>query len=62
MPSHFRLPDYLPSEIAIIGPLLRFLQLLCENHNNTLQNFLRTQGSRTDHNLVAETLLFLDMM
>jgi hypothetical protein len=46
--------------VAIIEPIFRFLQLLCENHNHVLQNFLRTQNSRPDINLVAETLLFLD--
>lgn len=50
----------MPSEVAIIEPILRFLQLLCENHNHVLQNFLRTQNNRPDFNLVAETLLFLD--
>ncbi|KAK0400335.1 hypothetical protein QR680_003453 [Steinernema hermaphroditum] len=47
-------------EIAIVEPILRFMQLLCENHNAMLQNFLRTQGGRTNYNLVAETLMFLD--
>uniref|UniRef100_A0A914YSR1 Inositol 1,4,5-trisphosphate receptor n=1 Tax=Panagrolaimus superbus TaxID=310955 RepID=A0A914YSR1_9BILA len=55
-----KLRDTLPSEVAIIEPILRFLQLLCENHNSMLQNFLRTQGGRPDYNLVAETLMFLD--
>ncbi|KAH7730957.1 ITR-1 protein [Aphelenchoides avenae] len=50
----------LPPEVAIIEPVLRFLQLLCENHNLMLQNFLRTQGGRPDYNLVAESLMFLD--
>jgi hypothetical protein len=27
----------LPSQIAIMEPILRFLQLLCENHNRDLQ-------------------------
>ncbi|XP_071809962.1 inositol 1,4,5-trisphosphate receptor-like isoform X2 [Asterias amurensis] len=30
-------------EIAIMQPILRFLQLLCENHNRELQNWLRQQ-------------------
>uniref|UniRef100_A0A915CQ64 Inositol 1,4,5-trisphosphate receptor n=1 Tax=Ditylenchus dipsaci TaxID=166011 RepID=A0A915CQ64_9BILA len=55
-----KLKDALPAEVAIIEPILRFLQLLCENHNSLLQNFLRTQRNRPDYNLVAETLLFLD--
>jgi hypothetical protein len=29
----------LPAEVAILEPILRFLQLLCENHNATLQVF-----------------------
>ncbi|CAD5219928.1 unnamed protein product [Bursaphelenchus okinawaensis] len=52
--------EYLPTEVSIIEPILRFLQLLCENHNNVLQNFLRTQNTRPDYNLVGETLTFLD--
>lgn len=52
--------DQLPTEVAIIEPILRFLQLLCENHNNILQNYLRTQNARPDYNLVAEALTFLD--
>uniref|UniRef100_A0A915CC30 Inositol 1,4,5-trisphosphate receptor n=2 Tax=Parascaris univalens TaxID=6257 RepID=A0A915CC30_PARUN len=52
----------LPPEVAIIEPILRFLQLLCENHNSLLQNFLRSQGSRQNYNLVDETLMFLDVV
>uniref|UniRef100_A0A183UJY7 RYDR_ITPR domain-containing protein n=1 Tax=Toxocara canis TaxID=6265 RepID=A0A183UJY7_TOXCA len=52
----------LPLEVAIIEPILRFLQLLCENHNALLQNFLRSQGSRQNYNLVDETLMFLDVV
>uniref|UniRef100_A0A7E4V258 Inositol 1,4,5-trisphosphate receptor n=1 Tax=Panagrellus redivivus TaxID=6233 RepID=A0A7E4V258_PANRE len=55
-----KLRDTLPTEVAIVEPILRFLQLLCENHNYLLQNFLRTQNGRPDYNLVAETLMFLD--
>ncbi|ESN92215.1 hypothetical protein HELRODRAFT_194356 [Helobdella robusta] len=33
----------LPLEVALMQPILRFLQLLCENHNLELQNFLRDQ-------------------
>uniref|UniRef100_A0A672P0V7 Inositol 1,4,5-trisphosphate receptor n=1 Tax=Sinocyclocheilus grahami TaxID=75366 RepID=A0A672P0V7_SINGR len=46
--------------IAIMKPILRFLQLLCENHNRDLQNFLRDQNNKTNYNLVCETLQFLD--
>ncbi|XP_069484566.1 inositol 1,4,5-trisphosphate-gated calcium channel ITPR2 isoform X2 [Ambystoma mexicanum] len=46
--------------ITIMQPILRFLQLLCENHNRELQNFLRNQNNKTNYNLVCETLQFLD--
>uniref|UniRef100_A0A3B4CNT8 Inositol 1,4,5-trisphosphate receptor n=1 Tax=Pygocentrus nattereri TaxID=42514 RepID=A0A3B4CNT8_PYGNA len=46
--------------ITIMKPILRFLQLLCENHNRHLQNFLRDQNNKTNYNLVCETLQFLD--
>uniref|UniRef100_A0A670J049 Inositol 1,4,5-trisphosphate receptor n=1 Tax=Podarcis muralis TaxID=64176 RepID=A0A670J049_PODMU len=46
--------------IVIMQPILRFLQLLCENHNRELQNFLRNQNNKTNYNLVCETLQFLD--
>lgn len=29
--------DELPAKVAIMKPILRFLQLLCENHNPDLQ-------------------------
>ncbi|XP_066945109.1 inositol 1,4,5-trisphosphate receptor isoform X31 [Macrobrachium rosenbergii] len=50
----------LSPKIAVMRPVLRFLQLLCENHNLYLQNYLRTQKNKTNHNLVSETLMFLD--
>ncbi|KAF5897541.1 inositol 1,4,5-trisphosphate receptor type 2 isoform X2, partial [Clarias magur] len=46
--------------ITIMKPILRFMQLLCENHNRHLQNFLRDQNNKTNYNLVCETLQFLD--
>uniref|UniRef100_A0A4W3IXG4 Inositol 1,4,5-trisphosphate receptor n=1 Tax=Callorhinchus milii TaxID=7868 RepID=A0A4W3IXG4_CALMI len=46
--------------IAIMQPILRFMQLLCENHNRDLQNFLRCQNNKANYNLVCETLQFLD--
>ncbi|KAG9342304.1 hypothetical protein JZ751_016806, partial [Albula glossodonta] len=46
--------------IAIMKPILRYMQLLCENHNRDLQNFLRNQNNKTNYNLVCETLQFLD--
>jgi len=51
----------LPEEVAIMDIILRFLQLLCENHNADLQNYLRVQPSnKTSYNLVCQTLQFLD--
>ncbi|XP_013415241.1 inositol 1,4,5-trisphosphate receptor [Lingula anatina] len=47
-------------EIAVMQPILRFLQLLCENHNRDLQNYLKSQSNKTNYNLVCETLQFLD--
>uniref|UniRef100_A0A3B3Y3Q1 Inositol 1,4,5-trisphosphate receptor n=1 Tax=Poecilia mexicana TaxID=48701 RepID=A0A3B3Y3Q1_9TELE len=46
--------------VVIMQPILRFLQLLCENHNRDLQNFLRNQNKKNNYNLVCETLQFLD--
>ncbi|XP_038857354.1 inositol 1,4,5-trisphosphate receptor type 2 [Salvelinus namaycush] len=48
--------------ITIMKPILRYLQLLCENHNRDLQNFLRNQNNKTNYNLVCETLQFLDIL
>ncbi|KAL4226234.1 Inositol 1 [Mactra antiquata] len=51
----------LPDQIAIMEPILRFLQLLCENHNRELQNYLREQSlNKNKFNLVTQTLQFLD--
>nr|XP_032819189.1 LOW QUALITY PROTEIN: inositol 1,4,5-trisphosphate receptor type 1-like [Petromyzon marinus] len=52
--------DEISPLISIMEPILRFLQLLCENHNPALQNFLRCQNNKTNYNLVCETLQFLD--
>lgn len=52
--------NVLSSKILIMQPILRFLQLLCENHNPDLQNLLRNQNNKTNYNLVSETLMFLD--
>uniref|UniRef100_A0A8C7FLB2 Inositol 1,4,5-trisphosphate receptor n=1 Tax=Oncorhynchus kisutch TaxID=8019 RepID=A0A8C7FLB2_ONCKI len=46
--------------ITIMQPILRLMQLLCENHNRELQNFLRCQNNKNNYNLVCETLQFLD--
>jgi len=43
--------------------ILRFLQLLCENHNLKLQNVLREQltiGNKASFNLVQSTLQYVD--
>lgn len=50
----------LAPEVMVMLPILRFLQLLCENHNRSLQDFLRNQNNKNNYNLVSETLLFLD--
>ncbi|XKL65729.1 hypothetical protein PGB90_009149 [Kerria lacca] len=50
----------LSSKVLVMEPILRFLQLLCENHNRDLQNLLRNQNNKNNYNLVSETLLFLD--
>ncbi|XP_049881589.1 inositol 1,4,5-trisphosphate receptor isoform X2 [Pectinophora gossypiella] len=52
--------DELPAKVGIMKPILRFLQLLCENHNPDLQNLLRNQNNKSNFNLVSETLMFLD--
>ena len=43
-------------------PILRFIQLLCENHNLYLQNLLRDQNNKTKYNLISETLILLDVI
>ncbi|KAF4532260.1 hypothetical protein B566_EDAN016442, partial [Ephemera danica] len=50
----------LSAKVLVMEPILRFLQLLCENHNRDLQNLLRNQNNKTNFNLVSETLMFLD--
>ncbi|XP_064398624.1 inositol 1,4,5-trisphosphate receptor type 2-like isoform X2 [Halichondria panicea] len=51
------------SELVVMTPLIHFLQLLCENHNHFLQNYLRKQDySKTSYNLILETLRFLDCL
>ncbi|KAA0201451.1 hypothetical protein HAZT_HAZT004474 [Hyalella azteca] len=50
----------LSPKIAVMDPILRCLQLFCENHNTDMQNLLRQQAGKTVYNLVSETLLFLD--
>lgn len=50
----------LSPKVTVMLPVFRFLQLLCENHNRDLQNFLRIQPNKNSYNLVSETLMFLD--
>ncbi|XP_050529247.1 inositol 1,4,5-trisphosphate receptor [Daktulosphaira vitifoliae] len=50
----------LSPKILVMQPIMRFLQLLCENHNRYLQNLLRNQNNKSNYNLVSETLMFLD--
>lgn len=50
----------LSTKVLVMQPVLRFLQLLCENHNQDLQNWLRHQNNKTNFNVVSETLMFLD--
>lgn len=46
-----------------VKTLLRFLQLLCENHNHFLQNYLRVQEkSYTNYNLIVEVVNLLDLL
>ncbi|XP_066920904.1 inositol 1,4,5-trisphosphate-gated calcium channel ITPR1-like isoform X2 [Clytia hemisphaerica] len=52
--------SYLAPEIVTMQPILRFLQLLCENHNTEMQNYLRKQEHKKSYNMVQETLTFLD--
>lgn len=52
----------LSSKIVIMKPILRFLQLLCENHNLAMQNLLRDQNNKSKFNLVSETLILLDVI
>lgn len=53
----------LPASVQNLKSVFRFLQLLCENHNNDFQNFLREQPeNKMNHNLVGETLFLLDSL
>uniref|UniRef100_A0A8C2JT15 Inositol 1,4,5-trisphosphate receptor n=1 Tax=Cyprinus carpio TaxID=7962 RepID=A0A8C2JT15_CYPCA len=61
-PEQQELDTEMGPSVTIMKPILRFLQLLCENHNHDLQNFLRCQSNKTNYNLVCETLQFLDIM
>ena len=50
----------LSPKIALMIPILRFIQLLCENHNLYLQNLLRDQNNKTKYNLISDSLMLLD--
>ena len=53
----------LSPKVSVMKPILRFLQLLCENHNRDLQNLLRDQkNNKTKYNLISETLILLDVI
>lgn len=48
-------------ELRCMEPILRLLQLFCENHNNDMQNYVREQTkSKKTYNLVLDTLKLLD--
>ena len=60
------LPAQLPFDVAICEWIMRFLQLLCENHNGELQTFVRDQTANNgavmgNHNLVGEILLLQNL-
>lgn len=55
--THYKQDDLL------IRLILRFLQLLCENHHNSLQNYLRFQeNSRISYNLVEKIIKLLEIL
>ena len=51
--------DELSGKMLVMLPVFRFLQLLCENHNRNMQNFLLSQSNKSSYNLVSETIAFL---
>lgn len=53
----------IPEYMVNLEKILCFLQLLCENHNLSLQNFLREQTSlKNSYNLVEMTMEILDIL
>lgn len=55
------LTSNMPAEVAIMEIILRLLQLMCENHNHSLQAYLRDQISCViSYDLVGATLQFLN--
>lgn len=55
--------NFIPEYMTNLEKILCFLQLLCENHNLALQNFLREQTTlKTKYNLVEMTMEILDIL
>lgn len=55
--------DMVTLGVTHMKDILRFLQLLCEGHNEDLQNLLRLQSNNLQsYDLVAETALYLEAM
>ena len=48
--------DELSGKMPVMLPVFCFLQLLYENHNRNMQNFLRSQSNKSSYSLVSETL------
>jgi hypothetical protein len=48
--------------VLIAKKILKFLQLLCENHNTEAQNLLRDQKGKVNFDLVSETLTLLECL
>ena len=56
--THCSLQDYVSH--SFLTDVLELLRLLCEGHNNDMQNLLRNQPSElTDVDLIQETFKFL---
>jgi inositol 1,4,5-triphosphate receptor type 1 len=45
----------LSAKALVMLPVFRFLQLLCENRNRDLQNFLRAQSNKNSYNIGGST-------
>ncbi|CAG9321846.1 unnamed protein product [Blepharisma stoltei] len=51
------------SEKPKMGQILRLLQLLCENHNDQLQNYIRFQDqSRNSFDMIEDTVFLLEIL
>ena len=56
-------PQEMSTTMLSLKPTFRFLQLLCENHNKNLQNYLREQtGNKRSYDLISKTLEILDAL